>query len=487
LLSLSAASCPFGAIRNHTPTGQLFFQLDAMRFPHRIKKGRAVVTICRYRHRRKYWQFRLSYHLSGVRKLENFSKLERAKARAEEILRDINNGEIQRLTLTKDDLLVYTRAVKNIPPGTDLELDQIVLDWAEARAIAGGVPLKDIAKYHRAHQAGLKHSTVELVINEMIDAKRKQKKSDRHIEDLEYRLGAFKRWSPQMPIGHVSFETLRSFMESLEAKAKKKAAERSEPGRPKQAPAFSGRSHNNFIRALRSLCEWAIKQRYLAKDFDAHKQIETIEVGEEEIEYFQPQEMRLLLENASRPLDRVFLSIGAFAGVRTKEFLRLRWENFQFKGKNWCIRIPGKSAKTGARRVVPIADNLKAWIQPHAKLIGKVWPYSDAYLYERMHHVCETAGVRWKGNVLRHSFISYRLAKIQNIEQVAREAGNSPRMIEKHYDAAVSPDQADLWFGIVPPVLGNQLDFFARPEESESPEGTKPQKAEGQIHEASIT
>jgi len=35
----------------------------------------------------------------------------------------------------------------------------------------------------------------------------------------------------------------------------------------------------------------------------------------------------------------------------------------------------------------------------------------------------------WKHNALRHSFISYRLAAVQNTAQVALEAGNSPQMI----------------------------------------------------------
>ena len=38
----------------------------------------------------------------------------------------------------------------------------------------------------------------------------------------------------------------------------------------------------------------------------------------------------------------------------------------------------------------------------------------------------------WKHNALRHWLISYRVADIQNVAQVALEAG-SPQMIFKHY------------------------------------------------------
>ena len=56
----------------------------------------------------------------------------------------------------------------------------------------------------------------------------------------------------------------------------------------------------------------------------------------------------------------------------------------------------------------------------------------------------------WKHNALRHSFISYRVADIQNVAQVALEAGNSPQMIFKHYRELVRPAEAKAWFAISP-------------------------------------
>ena len=56
----------------------------------------------------------------------------------------------------------------------------------------------------------------------------------------------------------------------------------------------------------------------------------------------------------------------------------------------------------------------------------------------------------WKHNALRHSFISYRVAEIQNVAQVALEAGNSPQMIFQHYRELVRPAEAKAWFAIEP-------------------------------------
>ena len=62
----------------------------------------------------------------------------------------------------------------------------------------------------------------------------------------------------------------------------------------------------------------------------------------------------------------------------------------------------------------------------------------------------EVPKFKWKHNALRHSFISYRVADIQNVAQVALEAGNSPQMIFQHYRELVRPAEAKAWFTIEP-------------------------------------
>jgi hypothetical protein len=50
----------------------------------------------------------------------------------------------------------------------------------------------------------------------------------------------------------------------------------------------------------------------------------------------------------------------------------------------------------------------------------------------------EAAGVNWKHNALRHSFITYRIAEVKNVDKVALESGNSPDIIFQHYRELVS-------------------------------------------------
>jgi hypothetical protein len=59
-------------------------------------------------------------------------------------------------------------------------------------------------------------------------------------------------------------------------------------------------------------------------------------------------------------------------------------------------------------------------------------------------------GIEWPRNVLRHSFITYRIAKVKSADQVALEAGNSPSIIFRDYRELATEEQADEWFWILP-------------------------------------
>jgi hypothetical protein len=76
---------------------------------------------------------------------------------------------------------------------------------------------------------------------------------------------------------------------------------------------------------------------------------------------------------------------------------------------------------------------------------------------ELLTRMAVAAGVEWKRNGLRHSFISYRLAKTNDENLVAVEAGNSPIMIQHHYrqikdhtGRVITSERAAAWFSIEP-------------------------------------
>jgi hypothetical protein len=78
-----------------------------------------------------------------------------------------------------------------------------------------------------------------------------------------------------------------------------------------------------------------------------------------------------------------------------------------------------------------------------------------------MRRAADTAKIKWKQNALRHSFISYRLAEIQDVNRVALEAGNSSQMIFRHYRELATPQQARTWFAITPEQAPNVVPISA--------------------------
>ena len=145
----------------------------------------------------------------------------------------------------------------------------------------------------------------------------------------------------------------------------------------------------------------------------------------------------------------VVVAIGAFAGIRSAEIRRLCWEDIKWDRN--LIEIVGGKAKTAARRLVPLSENLKAWLAPWRHETGKIVSLSD--YAGALNDIAVKARIPggWRQNGLRHSYISYRVALTGDVARTALESGNSPKMIFRHYREVVDEEAAKAWFAIAPP------------------------------------
>ena len=129
--------------------------------------------------------------------------------------------------------------------------------------------------------------------------------------------------------------------------------------------------------------------------------------------------------------------------------MRLTWHDLERRGGH--IEITAKQAKTASRRLIPILPNLSAWLRVAPRNGNeRLWPRSANRYFEAQKQAASKAGICWKANALRHSFISYRVALTKDIAAVALEAGNSAQMIFAHYRELCTESEAAEWFGIVP-------------------------------------
>ena len=142
-----------------------------------------------------------------------------------------------------------------------------------------------------------------------------------------------------------------------------------------------------------------------------------------------------------------FFALCLFAGIRpclrTGEILRLKPEHV--KTAEGIIRIDGEVSKVREPRMVTIQPNLGAWLKAYPL---EKFPIIPANLQ----HIREKVAVEFPltHDVMRHTFISMFVAKFRSMGEAALQAGNSEGIIRRHYLDLKSPEEAELFFGILP-------------------------------------
>ena len=300
-----------------------------------------------------------------------------------------------------------------------------VEEYAKCRERLGDVPLLSAVEEFLRRTNGLTIGvTVPQVVEEVLAAKEQDEVSERYRDQLRSTLGMFAKAFPG-PIMHVKSAEIDTWLR-----------------KSKVAPI----TRNNRLTVVRVLFNFAKQRSYLPKaEASEAENVPKVKPGATETEIFQPEEFEKLLLSASRDLIPL-IAIGGFAGLRAAELLRLDWSAVNLERR--IIELRAGQAKTASRRIVPISDNLAAWLELVDRE-GMVVPEKRFFTVTTT--LARKVGLRWPKNVLRHSYISYRVAEIQDANQVALEAGNSPAIIFKNYRELVTRADAEKWFSIMPP------------------------------------
>ena len=455
---------------------------DSKKTKWSVGRGSTTVRIYRTPHGKRDY-YTLSYWINGKRKRQVFPTLQAAKYEANIKAVAFSNGDLGVVQMTNADSAAYCRAIALLAP-TGMPLEFVASEYASAFKRLGTVSLSQAVDFFIARNpAGFNSKMAAEVAEEMVKFKREDKLSERYLYQLEIDL---KRFTDRF---HCRLADIRGT--EIDTWLREMGVG---PGR-----------RNDFRTTIVRLFRFAIARKYLPKDHDEISSVPVAKVVSGEIEIFTPQEMIDILSHA-HPSVIPFLVLGAFSGIRHAEIKRLKWTDIHLDGD--FVEIRAANAKTASRRIIPISDNLKAWLQPYREEEGLIckqenmaneirltvrtmnqerradWARKNAVGPDKLKATeiealngrlrspesikrskipettvapgSETAELEgwkpfaWKHNALRHSYISYRVAAIQNVAQVALEAGNSPRMIFKHYRELVRPDAAKAWFSIMP-------------------------------------
>lgn len=271
------------------------------------------------------------------------------------------------------------------------------------------------------------------LIEEYLAAQKRLKRSETHISDLNQRLGRFKEAFGNQPIRTLTTVEIEAWLHRLK---------------------LSPQSINNFRSRLAALFAYAEKRSYVEKN--PVTAIDKVKLVDAPPEIFTADQLKKVLDAC--PADLLpCIALGAFAGLRTAELLRLEWEDIELKRGH--INVPACKSKTAKRRLIPIAPNLANWLRPYSKRRGKLYPYSQRWYHLNVDLLKEPAELaEWPNNGLRHSFASYHLAKHQNAPQLALEMGHTtPRMIFDNYREVVTPEEAEKYWSIRPKAEANNV------------------------------
>ena len=388
----------------------------------KVKAGSAVVPIYRTACKGRL-RYTLSFYRDGRRMRKMFNDLESAKKEALFVAQRIQSG-MQHVTDLKPHERDTFKAAEALLEKLGIPLYAAVEDYVRARTLAGSESLSVMAmEYSKMFGKIVRRATVPEAVTELLRIKEQDGVSVAYLGQLRTTLNRFATKFPG-PILEVTGPEVDAWLRSLDIVAV---------------------TRNSMLRCIKVLFSFAKAQNYLPDEKNtAVEQMQQVRVKSEDTTIFTPEEMAKLLHHA--PPDLVpILAIGAFAGIRMAELERLDWKAVDLERK--FIEIRAGQAKTASRRVIPISDNLSAWLTPLERK-GKIVRTKE--LQTHVPALARALKMEWPRNVLRDSFISYRIAIVQSADQVALEAGNSASIIFKHYRELTTPEVAEKWFSILP-------------------------------------
>jgi integrase len=394
--------------------------------------------------------YTLSYYEGRKRIRRNYANVEDAKKEARQVAIAQASGHRKALSLTDIDRDIYVRSVENLAP-TGISLDTATAEFARAwTKLEGKASVGEAADYFASmFDNKPEPKAVTLVVEELLADKAQDRRSHEYLRDLRLRLTRFATAFP-VDMHTVTSKQINDWLRKLDV---------------------TPRTRNNFLRLIRTLFGYAQGKNYVPK-FRPHAaaELKPVEVESGDIEIFRPDEIRAMLDGITQRDAKLYLVLGGFCGLRTAEIKRLDWEHIDLD--RGYVVVGKKLAKTGQRRIIPIAANLRQWLAPYAleaqytgKVIKLARPEKTASELAKDMGKDEEGrviSVKWKHNALRHSFISYRIAQIQNLGQVALEAGNSPAVIQSNYLELVTPSEAAEWFAIAPKQADNVIPILDR-------------------------
>ena len=297
----------------------------------------------------------------------------------------------------------------------------------------------DAVEFYLAHLEaleGLNSTTVSEVRRDFLDCLEQNGTSADHYNTLKLRTARFEKSFGDVAISSITTDMVLKWINGLDG--------------------LENLTKNHFRSALLNMFNFAADVMAVIETNPVEK-VKKWKVAKKENILLTNDETMGILENAPVELLPAFVLM-AFCGVRVAEVRRLKWSDIIWSKKS--VRIAATSAKNSRGRHVDIPDNAIEWLTQFKDESGLISKFQTKTTFDKVaRKVREAAGVTKYRNGFRKTFISCHYEKYEDINNTAKQAGNSVKVIETHYKQLVTNEDAVAYFNIRPDAKSGVIPF----------------------------
>ena len=381
-----------------------------------VKFGGAVVRI----KERKNGLFDVRWREGGKGRGTCITTLEKAREVAKKTARRLASGAGKIVAAEDHELLERVKAVAGTRSPFAV-LNQ--LDMAVRRLGSWDAVERALTFYEQSGMADVQPVAVQEARLTFLG--RYEEKSAWTLSGLRKELNAFDNAHPGMMTTELGEDILRGWI-----------------GRGQPAPRFFNNrlaTWKTFLNFCREKNWWPRGEKHPAE------QIDRKDLPDKSPEILTPAQAHGILKLLPETLVPYF-AIGCWLGLRPTEILRLRWEHFDWEGGYLHLPV-AVVQKTLRERYVPLNDKARELLIHWRGEQGKC---SILHAREEISKLAREKEIisEWPQDVMRHSYISYRLALGDSRSVVAEQAGNSESEIRKSYRRPLRREDGEAWFSI---------------------------------------
>jgi integrase len=288
-------------------------------------------------------------------------------------------------------------------------------------------------------------------LNEVVQEWISRKNASEASITYEAAMDAFMEWRSRSASYRRSIRQTRNRLVGLHGKLLNEIT----PGALTKAMDGMPPSVRNFtIRILGGLFNFGIKRGFCQDN--PVRRLDLSQRDPFEIQLYTVQEVADIMATAEKagPGLIPFLAVSFFCGIRRAEALRLDWSAIDLH--EGFVKLPAAITKTRRGRHIDISENCRAWLVARARESGRIFPFSENVLRDRLGDLWDKHKVRTIKHGPRHAFASYWLAKYVDINKLCQFLGHDdPETTFKHYAKAATKREAEKFWAILPKVAAN--------------------------------